>query len=47
MDQLLAVAMLLVSFKLLTLVVGLVVIWLGYRLFVLGIYEKAGELAGR
>ncbi len=37
-------ALIVVAYRALTVLVGGAVIWMGYRLFIVGVYERAGEL---
>lgn len=40
-------ATLAVTYRIFTILAGTVIVYLGYRLFVLGIFEKAGELSAK
>ncbi len=44
MNEFMQVLSALVLYRIVTIVVGLLLAYLGYRLFVLGVYEKAGDL---
>src|SRR3990167_868577 len=44
MPGLVEIAVILSMYRCLTIIVGLLIVYLGYRLFLAGVYEKAGDL---